>query len=150
MKNKVDAHLKDLISRTIEVYNRYRRPEATTKLVEIEKDGFTIEFRGPFCNSCGVNYYFEDFIHELEEISKTSKVEVKTIESSGSESYEVQYKVKDQFSLAKIDEEPLFGSFLQNKGLSVRDYLASNACTKEVIIFQFRTWLFERKLETKK
>lgn len=114
MKDNMDAHLKDLISRTIEVYNRYRHPEATAEFVEIEKDGFTIEFKIPLCHSCGLNYYFQDFIHEIEEISRTLKVKMKTIGSAGPESYRVQYRLKDQFSIANIDEEPLFRSFLQN------------------------------------
>ena len=61
MNKIVKAHLNDILLRTIEVYNRYRSPEATAKLVGIKKDGFIIEFKGAFCQSCGVNDYFEDF-----------------------------------------------------------------------------------------
>jgi hypothetical protein len=66
MKGIAGAHLGDLVLRAIEVYNRYRSPEATAKLVGVEKDGFIIQFEGPFCQSCGVNDYSEDFICELE------------------------------------------------------------------------------------
>ena len=148
MKGVVDAHLNDLVLRAIEVYNRYRSPEATAKLVGMEKDGFIIEFEGPFCQSCGVNDYFEDFIHELEDISRAFRVEVKETEPAGPQSFRVRYGVKDEFS--EVDEEALFRDFLQEKGLSFREYLASNACTKDVIMFHFRTWLFERKPEPKK
>jgi len=116
----------------------------------MEKDGFIIEFEGPFCLSCGVRDYFEDFIHELEDISKSFRVEVKETESAGPQSFRVQYGVKDDFSVAEVDEEALFREFLRDKGLSFRDYLASNACTKDVIMFHFRTWLFERKPEQEK
>lgn len=150
MKGISGAHLNDLVSRAIEVYNRYRSPEATAKLVRMEKDGFIIEFEGPFCLSCGVRDYFEDFIHELEDISKSFRVEVKETESAGPQSFRVQYVVKDDFSVAEVDEEALFREFLRDKGLSFRDYLASNACTKDVIMFHFRTWLFERKPEQEK
>ena len=43
-----------------------------------------------------------------------------------------------------IDEEALFRVFLQEKGLSFREYNESNACTKDMLLFHFRTWLFER------
>ena len=150
MNGVVDAHLNDVVLRAIEVYNRYRSPEATAKLVGIKKDGFIIEFKGPFCQSCDVNDYFEDFIHELEDISGAFSVEVKATEQAGPQSFRVLYGFKDQFSVANVDEEALFRDFLQEKGLSFKEYLASNACTKDVIIFHFRTWLFERKPEPKK
>jgi hypothetical protein len=144
MKDRDEANLNDLVLRAIEVYNRYRSPEATAKLVGMEKDGFIIEFKGPFCQSCGVNDYFEDFIHELEDISGAFRVEVKATELTGPQSFRVRYGVKDHFPVANVDEEPLFREFLQEKGLSFREYLASNACTKDVIMFHFRTWLFKR------
>jgi len=144
MNDAVDAHLNDLVLRAIEVYNRYRSPEATAKLVGIKKDGF-IEFKGPFCQSCGVNDYFEDFIHELEDISRAFSVAVKATKPSGPQSFRVRYGFKDPFSVANVDEEAFFREFLQEKGLSFKEYLASNACTKDVIMFHFRTWLFERK-----
>ena len=150
MNGAVGAHLNDLILRAIEVYNKYRSPEATAKLVGIKKDGFIIDFKGSFCQSCGVNDYFEDFIHELEDISGAFSVEVKATEPSGPQSFRVRYGFKDQFSVANIDEEALFREFLREKGLSFKEYLASNACTKDVIMFHFRTWLFERKPEPKK
>jgi len=150
MKGRAGARLNDLVLRAIEVYNRYRSPEAIAKLVGVEKDGFIIEFEGPFCQSCGVNDYFEDFIHELEDISKSFRVEVKETESASPQSFRVRYGVKDDFSVAEIDEETLFQEFLRDKGLSFREYLASNPCTKDVIMFHFRTWLFERKPEPKK
>ena len=148
MKDRDGANLNVLVLRTIEVFNRYRSPEATAKLVGVEKDGFIIEFEGPFCMSCGVRDYFEDFIHELEDISGAFSVEVKETEPSGPQSFRVRYGVKDDFS--EVDEEALFREFLQERGLSFREYLASNSCTKDVIMFHFRTWLFERKTEPKK
>ncbi len=150
MKDTVGAHLNDLVLRAIKVYNRYRSPEATAKLVGIKKDGFIIEFKGPFCQSCGLNDYFEDFIHELDDISGDFNVEVKATEPSGPQSFRVQYGFKDRFSVANVDEEALFREFLQEKGLSFKEYLASNACTKDMIMFHFRTWLFERQPEPKK
>ena len=137
------AHLKNLVLRTIEVYNRYRSPETTAKLVAVEKDCVIIDFEVPFCTSCGVTEYFEDFIYELETINKTFKLELADTKSTYPQSFRVQYKIKDPFSV-QVDEDSLFGEFLLDRGLSFKEYLASNPCTKDMIMFHFRTWVFEK------
>ena len=60
MEGVTGTNLNELVLKAIEVYNRYRSPEATAKLVRIEKDNFVIEFEGAFCLGCGVRDYFED------------------------------------------------------------------------------------------
>jgi len=149
MKSIGSTDLGKLVLRTIEVYNRYRSPEATAKLLELDKDGFTIEFEGSFCQSCGVQDYFEDFIYELESLASGVEVEIGEIEQASPQSFKVQFIVKGAFSGGKLDEEALFQEFLRERGLSVRDYMASNPCTKDVIRFHFRTWLFERNSKKK-
>jgi len=134
----------------VEVYNRYRSPEATAKLVKLKKDGFTIQFQGTFCQSCGVQDYFEDFIYELRSLGSAAKVEIGEIEQTSPQNFKVQYRIKGGFSGDKTDEEAFFQNFLQERGLSVRDYMASNPCTKDIIRFHFRTWLFERKSKRSK
>jgi hypothetical protein len=44
MKDDAGSTLAELVSRAITVYNKYRSPEATAKLVRVEKDSFFIEF----------------------------------------------------------------------------------------------------------
>jgi len=150
MEGVTGTNLNELVLRTIEVYNRYRSPEATAKLVGMEKDGFVIEFEGAFCLSCGVRDYFEDFIYELEDMGRNFRVEIKETEQADPQCFRVQYVVKGNFSGAELDEEALFQEFLQERGLSFREFLASNACTKDVIKFHFRTWMFERKPKPEK
>jgi len=149
MKSIASTDLSKLVLRTIEVYNRYRSPEATAKLVKLEKDGFTIEFEGSFCQSCGVQDYFEDFVYELEGLSSAVEVVIGEIEQASLQSFKVKYIVKGDFSGGKLDEKALFQEFLRERGLSVRDYMVSNPCTKDVIRFHFRTWLFERNSKKK-
>jgi hypothetical protein len=140
------TNLNELVLKAIEVYNRYRSPEATAKLVSAEEDGgFVIEFEGAFCLSCGVRDYFEDFIHELEDLNSNGRVEIKETEQSGPQSFRVRYVVEGGFSGAELDEEALFKEFLRERGLSFKEYLASNVCIQDVIKFHFRTWMFERK-----
>jgi hypothetical protein len=145
MKRVVSSELVDLILRAVEVYNRYRSPEATAKLLKFEEDGFTIEFEGLFCQSCGVQDYFEDFIYELKGLNNNVEPKIQEIEQTSPQSFKVRYMVKEGFSRGKPDDERLFQEFLREKGLSVEDYMKSNPCTKDVMRFHFRTWLFERK-----
>lgn len=143
------AYLKDLVLKTIEVYNRYRSPEATAKLVAVEKDGFIIDFEGPFCTSCGVRDYFEDFIYELETINRKIKLKLAETKPMEPQRFRVRYRIKDSFSV-EVNEESLFREFLLERGKSFKEYLESNPCTKDVIMFHFRTWLFEKKQSSKK
>ena len=129
----------------MEVYNRYRSPEATAKLLKLEEDGFAIEFEGSFCQSCGVQDYFEDFVYELKGLNNNVEAEIQEIEQTSPRSFKVHFVVKGGFSSGKPDEEGLFQEFLREKGLSVEDYIVSNPCTKDMMRFHFRTWLFERK-----
>lgn len=141
--------LNGLVLKAIEGYNRYRSPEATAKLVGVEKDGFVIEFEGAFCLSCGVRDYFEDFIYELEDLNRNFRAEIKETEQTGSQSFKVHYVVDGSLSGTESDEESLFREFLRERDLSFKDYLASNDCTKDVIKFHFRNWLFEKKPKLK-
>jgi len=149
MKSVAGSELVKLVLRAVEVYNRYRSPEATAKLLKLEEDGFTIEFEGSFCQSCGVQDYFEDFIYELKSLNNNIKAEIQEIDQTNPQSFKVQFMVKGGFSSGKPNEERLFQKFLQEKGLSVEDYMESNPCTKDVMRFHFRTWLFERKSRRK-
>jgi len=150
MKEALSSELSKLILRTVEVYNRYRSPEAAAKLLKLKEDGFIIEFDGSFCQSCGVQDSFEDFIYELKSLSSAVQVEIGEIEQTSPQSFKVQYIVKGDFSGGKFREETLFQEFLQERGLSVRDYMASNPCTRDIIRFHFRTWLFEKKSKRSK
>jgi hypothetical protein len=142
MTDILGVNLDELLLKAVKVFNKYRSPEATAEFVEMENDGFVIEFEGSLCSSCGVFDYFEDFIHELEQISSVFSVELKDYKPTGSQSFKARYKIKNNSSNER--EDVLFQEFLLDSGLSFNEYLESNACTKEVIRFHFRNWLFER------
>ncbi|MFH1328507.1 MAG: hypothetical protein ABIH76_06695 [Candidatus Bathyarchaeota archaeon] len=80
---------KKIIPDAIKVFNQYRSPEAEAKLVSFDGNRLVIEFRGPFCVSCGVYDYFEDFIYELKRISNIP-IEIESFESKP-ESFRVTY-----------------------------------------------------------
>ncbi len=66
-----------------------------TKLLELGKECFTLKFEGSFCQSCGVQDYFEDFIYELESLSNTVEVEIGNIEQTSQQSFKVKYVFKE-------------------------------------------------------
>ena len=145
MEELTDPRLSESILKTIEEYNKYRSPEVIAKLVEIKKHHFIIEFDGPFCSSCGVQDYIEDFIYELEDITKDFRVEIIKTQPTDSQSFRVHYMVQKDALANQLNDETLFREFLKERGLSFKKYLMSNACTKDVIMFHFRTWKSERK-----
>jgi len=49
----------EVMNKTIEEYNRYRKPEIIAEL--LKNKPLTIRFSGVFCKSCAPNEYFEDF-----------------------------------------------------------------------------------------
>jgi len=55
------------LKKTIEIYNRYRSPEATAKLVDVNSKEIIVEFVGPFCDTCGVVDWLEDLVYEAED-----------------------------------------------------------------------------------
>ena len=60
--------LKRLIDRAVELYNRYRAPEAVARVVAFTGDRLLVEFRGSFCETCGINDWVEDFKYVLEDV----------------------------------------------------------------------------------
>ena len=145
MDDQAGSRLNESILKAVKNYNRYRSPEATAKLVEVEKHGFVLEFEGAFCSSCGVQDYFEDFIYELEDVISGFRAEIKKTEPVGPQRSRVHYVVNKDCLNTERDEESLFRKFLKERDMYFSDYLKSNACTKDVILFHFRTWKSERK-----
>jgi len=87
--------LKKSIVEAIKTYNKYRSPEAEAKLIKYEDKELFIEFKGPFCQGCGVYDYFEDFIYEIKGIVDV-EMEIKDVEKIGEEAFRVQYSVGER------------------------------------------------------
>ena len=141
------AQLKNNVLQAIKVYNRFRSPEATAKLVGVKNNGFVIDFEGSFCRSCGIREYFEDLIYELKGINEKIFVELQETKPTGLNSYRVNYKIIN--SSPKDLDDSLFQEFLLDRNISFNDYLTANSCTKDVILFHFRTWLLQEKEDAK-
>ncbi len=82
--------LEKAVKQAIEDYNRYRSPEAKASLVEVGGSVLTVDFEGPFCMSCGVSDYFEDFIYELKRYAEV-KLTIKSFEQIEMEKFRVRF-----------------------------------------------------------
>jgi hypothetical protein len=140
------ADLRDVVIGAIQVYNKYRSPDAKATLVRMKNDRFVVDFEGSFCESCSVREYIEDLIYELKGVNQKFRVELQETKAIGQNKFRANYKLKD-LSDVKINDEIFFQEFLSERGLTFSEYLASNSCTKDVLLFHFRTWLFEKKQE---
>ncbi len=58
--------MREKIKQAIKTYNKYRKNIAHAELLEIDKNMFRVEFNGTFHNSCCMDEYLKDLIHELE------------------------------------------------------------------------------------
>uniref|UniRef100_A0A7C5USB7 NifU family protein n=1 Tax=Ignisphaera aggregans TaxID=334771 RepID=A0A7C5USB7_9CREN len=66
--------IKKALSNAEELYNRYRSPEAISKVVKVDGDKITVLFEGHFCKSCGVNDWIEDFKYILSDIGIEAEI----------------------------------------------------------------------------
>lgn len=62
------------VSIAIDNYNKYRAPESNAKLETIKNGYALLKFSGPFCKSCGVYDYFEDFIFFLKDFNLDGEI----------------------------------------------------------------------------
>ena len=82
---------REMVDKAIEVFNRYRSPEVTAKLIRLEGEELEIEFSGPYCRTCGYYDYFDDFVIEAGDIGLN--IEIESIEDM--EDYAVvRFRVK--------------------------------------------------------
>jgi len=73
--------LKLILQKAVAKYNKYRSPEVTARVLSGNERLFEIEFKGPFCHTCGFYDYFDDLRALLEDFGiKTKVTEVKEID----------------------------------------------------------------------
>ena len=85
---------KEIILKIIEEYNRLRSPEATAKFIKKQNEKILINFSGPFCTSCGVIDYFEDFV--IEANSNKLKLNIRDIDQIDFKNYLVEFREETQ------------------------------------------------------
>ena len=70
--------IREAVERAVENYNRYRRPEAAARILEVKGDSVLVEFSGSFCYTCGVYDWLEDLIYELREVSPNISARIRS------------------------------------------------------------------------
>ncbi|MEM4246530.1 MAG: hypothetical protein QW390_04465 [Candidatus Bathyarchaeia archaeon] len=83
--------MESAVKRAIAEYNRYRTPEAYAEIIKTKPSQVRLKFTGPFCISCGVLDYIEDFIYEMKKVSKADW-EIAEIEAG--QEFIVTYRVR--------------------------------------------------------
>lgn len=56
------------LKEAVELYNKYRAPEANAEIVDINDEHLIVKFTGSFCMWCGVDEWIEDFKYVLEDV----------------------------------------------------------------------------------
>ena len=57
--------LRKRVEKAIEEFNKYREPEAVARLLSLSEREIVLEISGPYCRSCGLADWFDDFAIEL-------------------------------------------------------------------------------------
>lgn len=61
-------NISKIVEKAIERYNKYHGSESKARLIETSENEIVVEFRGPFCTTCGFYDYFDDLAYELEDL----------------------------------------------------------------------------------
>jgi hypothetical protein len=88
------AELEEVVRKTVLLYNRYKSPEATAKVVSIAPEKVTIAFSGSFCYSCGVLDFLEDFVHDFRMLTDKAELKIDKTRQVNPRTFEADYRVK--------------------------------------------------------
>jgi len=90
------AELEEIVRKTVILYNRFRSPEATAKVVNVTPENVTISFSGSFCYSCGVVDFLEDFAHEFKMLTGKAELKIDRTRQINPRTFDADYKVKNR------------------------------------------------------
>lgn len=87
--------LQEVVEKTIEEYNKYRKSVAEAKLLEMNEDGeLLVEISGTLCHTCGFIDYLEDFVYEMERVTDEYKASLQDYEQVTDDKFIVRYKIE--------------------------------------------------------
>lgn len=94
----MDRSLEELrgrVERAIAEFNKYREPEAVARLVSLSEGEIVLEIAGPYCRSCGLADWFDDFTFELQAAGgpRATFVDYEPSDEA-EEAYRVRYRVE--------------------------------------------------------
>ena len=68
MGGLVSLEVYRLVARGLDLYNRYRAPEARATLLSFDGEKLVVRFEGSFCETCGINDWVEDLVYVLRDV----------------------------------------------------------------------------------
>jgi hypothetical protein len=84
VKNVADA---------VALYNRFRSPEANTRLLGFDGKELALQFEGPFCSTCSFYDYLEDLAYELKQLVAVD-LKIENVEEKAFQMFVIRYSVK--------------------------------------------------------
>ncbi|MCW3996537.1 MAG: hypothetical protein NWE98_10390 [Candidatus Bathyarchaeota archaeon] len=91
-----EQELGEVVCKTLILYNRFRSPEATAKLVVLTPALITVAFTGSFCYSCGVSEYIEDLVHNFKALTNKAELKLLKTRQIAANSFEADYTIKNK------------------------------------------------------
>ncbi|MFX1363207.1 MAG: hypothetical protein ACFE7A_07120 [Promethearchaeota archaeon] len=84
--------LREYIEKAIHSYNKYRGLEANAKVLDFNGNTLIVDFRGTYCQTCGLHDYFEDLIYDLKDLVDV-EIKIEKIGRVGDDTYRVRYSI---------------------------------------------------------
>ncbi len=91
-------NLMKYIEKAVRAYNRYRGLEVQAKIIGYSENTLIIDFKGTYCQTCGLCDYFEDLVYDLKDLIDL-EIKIENAEPIGRDTYRVKYvttKVKEE------------------------------------------------------
>ncbi len=66
--------VEEIATKGVQIYNKYRSPESTAELMEVKGSRIRVRFRGPFCRTCGIRDWVEDYAYFLEDLGVRARL----------------------------------------------------------------------------
>jgi len=85
-------NLREYIDKAIQTFNKYRGLEAHAKVINYHGDTLIVDFRGTYCQTCGLYDYFEDLIYDLKDLVDV-EIKVENAEPIGEDTYRGKYSI---------------------------------------------------------
>lgn len=85
--------MRNKIVSIVDRYNMHRKPEINAELICESNNEIKIKFSGSFCEGCGINDYFDDFVIEAEEDLNLQIIYIK--KEGKKNSYVVKFCIKN-------------------------------------------------------
>jgi len=84
----------DLARKTVQLFNRVRSPQVTSKVVFASPGILTISFSGGFCYGCGILDYVDGFAQQFKVIAGKAELKAGKTRQINPRIFEADYTIK--------------------------------------------------------